>query len=478
MKFWRKCGKIIADGSKLIRCDVSPCGYWAVFGIKYRSVDQQTLQPYDNCSWYHQIFVSEVIQGAIDWYGICLKVEAKQGLCLQKKGRWNCYQQCWDWDQETGDCIYQEFCDAYQFKVYNLSGCYNEYQKFAEAYYSMCDRQADDQGNYPQIFRQWYGSIILTGDAEDCLGEWESYFNQRYCLNFTLTYNNCWQRWWYWVAEVMYDYETYYYCSQYSDCWDWADQPDEQGKCPNDMTLCSESYQGQMLGFGSQCYEQGGITSGYSQITTYMNTEDDFRQWCCAQVGAKKAIPQMNECVFASANKPENYYINRKNTLNCYGDDRLCANFEYQSGCVDNWYAGRTTAKINFNLYKCKLSRNENTPEDAVGVRFKVKKIHIQENKGKGHQSYKETESAEIWDLYFDGEQKVTDLALDVTPFGVLKSPTCNENCQDYTEDSPEWQIQPFVMFSWGGIEQWQQNNKFDRYKYEIVADQYIYGEN
>jgi len=33
-QFWRKCGKIITDGTKFIKCDRSPCGYYAVFGIK------------------------------------------------------------------------------------------------------------------------------------------------------------------------------------------------------------------------------------------------------------------------------------------------------------------------------------------------------------------------------------------------------------------------------------------------------------
>ena len=473
MKFWRKCGKIIADGSKLIRCDVSPCGYWAVFGIKYRSVDQQTLQPYDRCSWYHDIFVDEVKQGAIDWDGICLKVDQKQGLCLQKKGRWNCYDQCVDWDQQTDDCIYQKYCDAYQIKVYNLSGCYDTYQKFAEEFYSKCGVEADQNGNYPDIFRQWYGDYITTSDADRCLQEWQREFNRLYSLNYVINYKECWQRWWWDCQTIFWSQSTDYWCSDTEDCWEsWIDR-NQDGSCPDGTTECSETYEDQEIGIGAECWEQSGATDGYSEITYQYTDETDWERSCCFEKSGISAVPAMNETVRKAVADTSIYYAKSNRSTNCVNDNDLCVSFEYRSGCVDNWYGTRTGAKSNFYLYKLSLSRNENTPEDAVGVRFKVKKTHIKENVGLGHKSKSEQTTNQIYDLYFDGEEKITDLATDVTYFGVIHTPQCNQEC-GYADDGGDWEIQPYVLFGWAGYGEWQQNNLYDEYRYELVADRYI----
>jgi len=95
----------------------------------------------------------------------------------------------------------------------------------------------------------------------------------------------------------------------------------------------------------------------------------------------------MNETVRKAVANPSIYYAKSNKSTNCVNDNDLCVSFEYRSGCVDNWYGTRTGAKSNFYLYKLSLSRNENTPEDAVGVRFIVKKTHIKENVGLGHKS-------------------------------------------------------------------------------------------
>jgi hypothetical protein len=42
--FWEKCGKILTDDSgSIVNCDYSPCGYYSVFGIKFRYLNKDTM---------------------------------------------------------------------------------------------------------------------------------------------------------------------------------------------------------------------------------------------------------------------------------------------------------------------------------------------------------------------------------------------------------------------------------------------------
>ena len=326
------------------------------------------------------------------------------------------------------------------------------------------------------MFRQWYGSIILSNDAENCLEAWEDYFNQRYCLNFTIHYNSYWQRWWWDCLTTFWSQSTDYWCSETQDCWDSWIQRNQDGSCPQGTTECSETYEDQELGIGAECWEQAGATSGYSEMTYQYTQDTDWENFCCIEKSGVSAVGDMNQAVRKAVADTSIYYLNRANKTICEKDSDLCVSFEYRSGCVDNWYGTRTGAKSNFYLYKLSVSRNENTPEEAVGVRFIVKKTHIKENVGLGHKSKTEQTTPQIYDLYFDGEEKITDLATDVTYFGVIHAPQCNDQC-GYADDGGDWQIQPYVMFGWAGYGEWQQNNLYDEYRYELVADKYIYEE-
>lgn len=473
-QFWRKCGKIITDGTKFIRCDKSPCGYYAVFGIKQRALNCDTMQANDPCKWDNYVIVAEVKNGAIQINGICLNVDTKKGLCLHKKGKWNCYTQCDEWDQQTGECISEyQYCDCYQFKVYNLSGCYDDYTKFAEAFYGKCGVEADQNGNYPQIWRQWYGDYITTSDADRCLQEWQREFNKLYSLNYIINYNSYWQRWWWDCQTTFWSQSTDYWCSDTEDCWDsWIDR-NQDNSCPDGTKQCSESYDDQEIGIGAECYEQSGATSGYSTITYRFTQDTDWEKSCCFESSGVSAVGDMNNAVIKAVTDPSIYYLNRANKKSCVNDSDLCVSFEYRSGCVDNWYGTRTGAKSNFYIYKLSVARNENTPPQAKGVRFIVKKTHIQENVGLGHKSKTEQTTPQIYDLFFQGEDKITDLATDVTYFGVLNYPQCNDQC-GYAQDGGDWEIQPYVMFGWAGYQEWSQNNLYDEYKYELVADRYL----
>lgn len=470
---WLKNNKIVTDETNIIQCQKCPCGYYAVFGIKQRLLNCDTMQPYDSCKWNNYVVVAEVKNGAIQINGICLNVDTKKGLCLHKKGKWNCYTQCDEWDQQDNCISEYQYCDCYQFKVYNLSGCYYTYQEFAEAFYSKCGVEADQNGNYPDIWRQWYGDYITTSDADRCLQEWQREFNRLYSLNYIINYKECWQRWW-WDCLVYFSEQLIdYWCSDTSDCYESYIERNQDGSCPDGTKQCQQTYYADEIGIGAECYEQSGATDGYSEMTYQYTDETDWDNFCCAEKSGISAIPAMNETVRKAVADTSIYYTKSNKSTNCVNDNDLCVSFEYRSGCTDNWYGMRTIAKSIFYLYKLSLSRNENTPEDAVGVRFLVKKTHIKENVGLGHESKTEQTTPQIYDLYFDGEEKTTDLATDVTYFGVLHTPQCNDQC-GYADDSGDWQIQPYVMFSWAGYGEWQQNNLYDEYKYELVADRYL----
>lgn len=453
MNFWRKYGKIITDGTSFIRCDVCPCDSYAVFGIKYKNLDCSTMQPTDadKCRWHHDIVVTEVKNNTFFWRDCQLKVSSQKGLCLQQKGNWN--QNC------------------YQVKVYNLTGCYSDYNTFAEIFYTKCDVEVDAEGFYPQIFDE---NGDVTDAALGCVDEWLVYFQQMYALNYVINYNSYWQRWW-WDCLVYFSEQlTDYWCSETQDCYDESYiERNQDGSCPQGTKQCSESYVGQDIGIGAKCYEQSEATAGYSEMTYQYTDDTDWNEFCCIEQSGISAIPAMNETVKKAVADTSIYYLNRTNNKSCSNDNNLCVSFEYRSGCVDNWYGSRTEAKSHFFLYKLSLARNENTPEDAVGVRFLVKKKHIKENVGLGHESYSEQTTNQIYDLYFDGEEKITDLATDVTYFGVIHAPQCNDSC-GYADDGGEWQIQPYVMFGWAGYQEWQQNNLYDEFQYELIADRYL----
>jgi len=68
-KFWRKCGKLISENGVPVRCKSSPCGFFAVVGIKYRALDCDTLAPINECSWQYETNVYNIKQGYITWQG-------------------------------------------------------------------------------------------------------------------------------------------------------------------------------------------------------------------------------------------------------------------------------------------------------------------------------------------------------------------------------------------------------------------------
>lgn len=478
---WLKNNKIVTDGTNIIQCQKCPCNdtsYYAVFGIKQRSLNCETMQPNDACSWSNSVIVAKVENGTFKyWENIYLPVKAKKGLCLQKKGKWNCSIQCDEWDQQTGECISEfQYCDCYQFKVYNLTGCYYTYQEFAKVFYSKCGVEADQNGNYPDIWQQWYGDYITTSDADRCLQEWDREFNRLYSLNYIINYKECWQRWRWDCSSLYYPQIKYYWCTDTEDCSDSWIERNQDNSCPEGTKQCQDTQAGfNATGVYSECWEQSRATDGYFKITHQFDENTSWQDGmdCCAEKSGISVIPQMNETVRKAVTDTSIYYARKNSSTNCVNDNDLCVSFEYRSGCVDNYYGTTTGAKSNFYLYKLSLSRNENTPEDAVGVRFKVKKIHIKENVGLGHESKSEQTTNQIYDLYFDGEEKITDLATDVTYFGVIQSPNCDSDCS-YSEDYVDWQIQPYVMFSWAGYQEWQQNNLYDEYKYELVAERYL----
>ena len=187
---WAKCGKILTDDSgKIVNCPSNPC-----------------------------VFPAQVKDSKIEWNymsTICITVSQNLGLVAKKKAKSNCWEECVEWDQNWQNCIeYGQYCDfCGEIQVYNLAGCFDDYNKFAQFFYGKCGVSADGNGKYPQIFEQWYGSTYPTGSAYDCVQNyWKRYFCDLYMLNYKINIQCMNQYWILYSSYMEYSLETYCEC--------------------------------------------------------------------------------------------------------------------------------------------------------------------------------------------------------------------------------------------------------------------------
>lgn len=483
--FWAKCGKILVDDSKkVINCPSSPCGYYSVFGIKYRYLNQDTMQPSNKCSWYYDVFPAEVKDSKIQWnymYNICIQVSQNTGLVAKKKVKTGCWEQCVEWDQSWQNCIeYDEYCDfCAEFEVYNLAGCFDDYNKFAEFFYGKCGVSPDSNNQYPEIFEMWYGNIYPTGSAYDCIENfWNRYFCDKYMLNYKLNYTNHEQRWWQWIAWA--EWATYTVCE--CDCPDTYYQVDENEPCEDGCTKYCYEMEDHQLSIGGIAWQEAcndafdQTHSLYVKAGGYWGLGDDcyykdqpcYHEDCCDWVASFDTTGETGKFIMQGSKIKERYCNKGNSTHECKDSNSMCTNWSYSASCFDNYYWDPNNARFHFGWSKVTCQRNDQTPEEAKGIKFEVTLRRTKRNTGRGHESSETTEQKFELSLMFDQIYEDLPLLDNINTLKVIDHGfNCNENC-DYG-DGYGVTTEPAV--NWGSHEQ---NVLSDDMEVSFVAIEYI----
>lgn len=476
---WAKCGKILTDGNKVINCPSNPCGWYSVFGIKYRYLNQDTMQPSNQCRWYFDVFPSEVKDSRIIWtymYQVCFQVSQNSGLVAKGKIKQGCWEQCWEWDQNYQNCIdWHEYCDmCIQYQIYNLAGCYDDYNKFAEAFYSACGVSADENGNYPQIFSEWYGTLQPSDSAYNCMDNyWYKRFYDIASVNYNLTINYKQQLWWIYGCYRDGVYTTQYQCNCDGN-WTVGEQPCDDG-CEQYVYeyLDHETSVGSLVyrqdRSGVEQYFYGGGFWGYSD-QCWSKDYPCYVQDCCDRNSARGKVGEAWNFAYSFINDKSAYNNNGTTQHSCTNSDNLCKDFSYKSVAYDNFYGDTDSVRYRFQWATLSLSKNGNTPQWAKGVKFKAQLTRYKRNQGCDRGAEQKIESQEEIIVYFDQEYQTLPFTSYLTPTSYIKKQDCNSDC-----DSEDWtvQIQPYPIYGWAG-NHYPHDNHSDQYNYRFIAVEYV----
>lgn len=477
-QFWTKCNKFITDGYYLLHCKNCPCGYYAVFGIKYRDIDPITQEPKSDCSWRYDVKPYEVLDNKIFWqYGnFCIQVDRVKGKCGYKKACGYSYENCQEWNEDYTECLKTtiEYSSCYEVEVYNLTGCTESLEDFKMIFYQNCGYV----DYLPEIWTYSYGYKYLSWEAEDCVNNyWNREFSKLYLLNFSFVSTIKGQCWWQSVCHPIYEYKTecYTYDDGTQDCYTYADhQTGEGGNC-------------YMMGFDGNDTETHALTvktgGWYGTDDTNCITYPCYHSDCCVNIGTFASLatttPHIQQYIL---NKAEygvykgGWYNGSKGTgtttLTCKNSDNLCCEFSYESHCGDNYYGSMTQATFYFRWGVFSIARTPETPEEAKGVSLELTIKETKTNTGLGNESSETKATVAYLNLPFDTVFEELPLATDVNLLGIVESPRCSNDCKN-TEG--ELKISPYVMFGWAGVTPYEQDVKSHKFDVKIKVLEYYF---
>lgn len=469
--FWKQNGKIIKNEKGIVNCETCPCepisSYYAVFGFKYRSLDKDTMEPYDECAWDFEVNSYFVDNGTIIWNETSIPVKPQQGEVGYKKFKEGCWSECYE-ENEDGECIDEwSECDyVYEVYVYNLTGCISDKERFLDLFFEDCDEERNSEGKYEKDpFSDDYYKI-----PGECYDKWLEKFTKLYALTFKVNINYKIQQWW--VAGLYYKYKWERWCECEDDGYE-SDSP-----CPDDCNEYWDTDDYSDLGAIALRSDLSKEGPEISEIYKYFSSGAEENEWgyieenCCNTNKARARLPEASDFMFSYIDKKEYYRTSSTSRHECNESNRLCFDFEYNSWGRDNPYGDIDSCYYDFKWATLKLERLDNTPSDAIGVKFKVNKKRTHINKGYDVDPGETiTEEVIEIDLLFDEEYTDLPISDDITRPRYISLMTCNDEC--WGEPDTETKIEPYPTGSWAGWE-YKHDNWTEIWKFKFVGMEYI----
>lgn len=462
--FWKKCGKIIKEGGSLFDCDSSPCPYYALFGLKYRDLDDQTMEPIDECSWNYEVLVFAVKDRKIIWNDECISVIQKTGECGYKKIRSGCYTECVQYG-DTGCLIEEERCPiCLEVYVYNITGCYDNLDDFNAAVYGPCGAQPDENGIYKEPEDNF--------EKESCLEEWKKKFLDEYALTFKIEFKNYEQLWEVYGRGEIWDTYEMWECNCGDGYYFSYDEP-----CPDGCdSVYLGRWEGDIEGYGptaTRLENDRNYKDGKYDFVNIVFVPYQGAPTCCEANSIRSHIGEAGSHMFSYADDEDAYnYIGSK-TESCTASNKLCFDFSYKSAAYDNYYGSYDSVRYRFSWKGLLLVKTPDTPLSAKGIKFKAKIKKIRKNEGYDvdlDETIEETEEAIL--LTFGEEYKDLPLATNLTTPKYLSVFECSDDCWGEEGDYPHFE--PFPIKSWYGIGPWKHDNYTEEYQIKLIAESYF----
>ena len=410
---WLKNNKLIAEGGILTGCDNCPCPYYAVFAIA-----TQSWYPGSDGTWsyncYQWIYTAPfaVRDNKINYQGVCINIDrnSPDRLVGSKKGCSDSYQACAEYDPETWECTKTEtaYVNCGDYKVYRLSGCFDNYEAFAENFYDKCGVEPDENGNYPNIFDTWEGEQYPSGPGMSCaMGEWSKIADRLLVPKFDLvqkSYRPSVQVWANTDECTEYEEYTYTYCVE----------PGEGDSCARYETFtdrfCVNSRPSQQLHYN-------GEYSYFPIMAAYWGEENPHP--CCEYYSNYLAnIPAINQKI-ADIVSGRNYPVVESVTTFPREWGQLCWGTAYESyACHEFFWTGDPGywhKQWGYEVWE--FRKNSNTPDDAVGVKILLYKKHItysyeKDAEGRCQRTEEATEETQEVTINFDEPYELPEVGM------------------------------------------------------------------
>ena len=468
--FYSKCGKILSNGSEIINCSDCPCGYFGLFGIKYRQYqfNWETYKYQPLCRWNYYLVIAEIKDNTItiskgSRKSFCMSIDRNLGKVGKITKMWDCtaYEDCvdYDWDNmdpQTGEtpCLkYQKYWQCQQvvdFQVYNLLGCFQSLQALSNA---MGCGEADANGNYPLVLeKDRNGNWVNTSVANNCINDtWNQFFCDKYLMNVKFNYSVLG------VVAWQYTYAAFYEYAQYCDettgqCWTIEDH---QIGCGGQSYALIAPLDEKTAEVAIQTGGSWGIHGDYC----YDKNQPCYKETCSDTASVISALPSTGANVLAILADRDMYgvydnsawYYNAKDTyaktLDCVNSNNTCVDMEWTSSCWDNYYWDPSQATWIFRTAEFSISRIDSTPSNAVGVEVSLSWINNKWNHGKGYESETKTDKSIILQLAFDQVFKFP-LHTNINSLSCIIAYACDGD----TCNPCYWQCQPYCK-SGGALE-------------------------
>lgn len=462
--FYSKCGKILSNGSQIIDCSDCPCGYFGLFGIKYRQYqfNWETYKYQPLCRWNYYLVIAEIKDNTItiskgSRKSFCMSINRNLGKVGNITKMWDCkgQEECYqyDWNNPTEDwdypCLqwvqYWQCQQVVDFQVYNLLGCFQSLQELSNA---MGCGEADANGNFPLMLeKDGNGNWVNTSVANNCINNtWNKQFEKKYMLNFTFNYSVLGVCVWQNVYEAFMAYAQY--CDEETgQCWLYEDHQQACGGAAYVLSAPNDTQTDYLA------IETGGY---YGVNKDWCGSDYPcYQENCSDMVSVTEALGDTGNHIMSILADRSKYgvysnsawYYNAKDTyaknLQCNGSNNTCIRMNWNSGCHDNYYWSTTTATFIFRTAEFSVSANQNTPSDAIGVKLRIRRENNKWNHGKGNESDNIVVSEEILFLPF-GEVYKFPLHTNINTISTVETPQCSENGVQVV--SGGWQIQPYCM--------------------------------